>query len=725
MVTAKAIREALQCGRVCKCQSRTGPVHCPAHDDEHPSLSVSSAYGTNLFKCFAGCTQDAVINALRGRKLWPIRGEAVDAAKRSLGPEQPTVKRWQAFDAKTGRLIAAHVREDRPGERKRMWWEPSGVRVANLGLYRVEQLKVVPDRPVVINEGESCTDALALLEDQLGVVALGTMTGAGPTPCDDALRPLVGRTIYLWADADAPGRGHMNRITKRLRVLGAQDVRLIEWQGAPENGDAADAIEAGVDIGALLNTAATGSADADESETWTARDLINESEALRARGHPTWVRAFIDYADMRTDAPRAFKEGVAWAALSVATGRRVKLRLTIGDVVVTIWIMLVADSTVHRKSTILNIGTDILDKADLPVVAPDDFSPQRFATFMGERDGTQVLFRRDEFAGFYDGLNRLEHQVGLKQLLIAFYDGRKYERQLQGDKVKDDDGAVRRRPEVIKAEAPFLSIAAGIQRELFLDVARHEDISGGFLPRFSFIVPDGATDYADVGIVTANIDQVGSELAANLSEIAALPERSLAAEPEALRRWNRYCKDLQEEAGKTPIPSIAAPVFERHGHIALKLAAILAFCEGITLSLAHVLVGIETAERWRKSSVALLSALGPSRDEKRVQRVLDLVRRKPGIGRGKVMQALRLMAKDIDQIEATLRDRGLITINPTAKGKAYAPVLGTYESYEVLPTPSRNGRAPSADTTPPGKALDKTSKVAKPATVDNDDWGEV
>jgi hypothetical protein len=58
---------------------RTGKCFCPSHDDEpNPSFDVSltsfTAKGRPLFKCRAGCDQDAVIAALRAQRLWPIPG---------------------------------------------------------------------------------------------------------------------------------------------------------------------------------------------------------------------------------------------------------------------------------------------------------------------------------------------------------------------------------------------------------------------------------------------------------------------------------------------------------------------------------------------------------------------------------------------------------------------------------------------------------------------------
>lgn len=44
---------------------------CPAHDDGKPSLSVTERNGAVLVHCHAGCSQDAVIAALKDKGLWP------------------------------------------------------------------------------------------------------------------------------------------------------------------------------------------------------------------------------------------------------------------------------------------------------------------------------------------------------------------------------------------------------------------------------------------------------------------------------------------------------------------------------------------------------------------------------------------------------------------------------------------------------------------------------
>src|SRR5262249_27356125 len=54
-----------------------GMCLCPAHDDKKPSLHVSDGRKRVVFKCFAGCSQEAVITALRKRGLWPPSGNLI------------------------------------------------------------------------------------------------------------------------------------------------------------------------------------------------------------------------------------------------------------------------------------------------------------------------------------------------------------------------------------------------------------------------------------------------------------------------------------------------------------------------------------------------------------------------------------------------------------------------------------------------------------------------
>ena len=219
-------------------------ARCPAHDDRHPSLSVTERDGTILFYCHAGCTQDAVIDALRSLGALP----SSNGAKASATPE-----RAYRLPLPDGRVAEHHRVGD--GPEKTIWWELdghkglSGLPVSDLPLYGADRL-AEDVRRVVLVEGEPATDVLL----EAGVPAAGTVFVAGTTPSMAALAILARREVVVWADNDEPGHGHMAKITSRLRELGCP-VRWLVWGEAPAHGDAVDAVRTGVDVMALIDAA--------------------------------------------------------------------------------------------------------------------------------------------------------------------------------------------------------------------------------------------------------------------------------------------------------------------------------------------------------------------------------------------------------------------------------------------------------------------------------------
>ena len=214
-MTVSDIREALRCGRSgCACHRQRGNTHCPVltHADSNPSLTLNDANeGKILAHCKGGCPQDAVIDALKGRRLWP-------AAERRHTRVSKT-KEYEIRDA-SGILVAIHERRDRPNGDKEYWWRLpdgtyglNGLATSALPLYGCERLRDLPEgEPVVVTEGEKAADALMAK----GIAAVGTVTGASGTPGDEALAVLLPFRTVLWPDNDEQGRNHMRRIAEAL-----------------------------------------------------------------------------------------------------------------------------------------------------------------------------------------------------------------------------------------------------------------------------------------------------------------------------------------------------------------------------------------------------------------------------------------------------------------------------------------------------------------------------
>src|SRR5687768_15693169 len=104
-----SVVEALACGQAgCVCRLAAakgmGLTHCPAHDDRHPSLGVSVGGERPLFRCHAGCSQDAVLGALRERGLWPERPTRTLAEQEAM---LYSVAQWEIRDV-DDKVIAIH-----------------------------------------------------------------------------------------------------------------------------------------------------------------------------------------------------------------------------------------------------------------------------------------------------------------------------------------------------------------------------------------------------------------------------------------------------------------------------------------------------------------------------------------------------------------------------------------------------------------------------------------
>lgn len=243
--SAATIIDALGCGKAsCVCgkaaRRKRGNVHCPAHDDQTPSLTVSQRGQTVLVHCKTGCPQLAVIGALREFGLWPTSPTA--------GPNMPRVTRYE-YRNTHGQLVAVKQRTDiAPGRKKFLTLRPDGTVSANgdlspakVPLYRLPELLAAdPSEPVLLVEGEKACDAARAL----GFVAVSLAGGASQTDFGDALGHLAGRSVVLIPDNDDPGRGLMERVAQLLEPI-ASTIGVVAIPDIPTKGDLADFTAAG------------------------------------------------------------------------------------------------------------------------------------------------------------------------------------------------------------------------------------------------------------------------------------------------------------------------------------------------------------------------------------------------------------------------------------------------------------------------------------------------
>ncbi|OXE37498.1 MAG: hypothetical protein CGW95_01220 [Phenylobacterium zucineum] len=216
---------------------------CPAHDDKTPSLSITDGKdGKVLVHCHAGCDQQAVIDALKGRKLWP-EAEAAEPQPKRGRPKQTIVATYDYADPETGEVRLQVVRYEPKTFRQRRpdgkggwtWSVPASERI----LFNLPAVVQNAGKAVCIVEGEKDVQSLA----SIGIVATCNPGGAGKWQSNytDAL---AGRDVLILPDNDEPGEQHAETVARALYGR-AKSIRIIRLPGLAPKGDVSDWIAAG------------------------------------------------------------------------------------------------------------------------------------------------------------------------------------------------------------------------------------------------------------------------------------------------------------------------------------------------------------------------------------------------------------------------------------------------------------------------------------------------
>jgi hypothetical protein len=212
-------------------------ARCPAHDDDHQSLSVGVGDEDRVIvKCHAGCELDAILTAA-GLSV----GDLFASEKR----QRDAVVAEYEYRDETGKLLFVVERrspknflQKKPAPGGGWEYRLNGVRRVP---FRLPELLegVARNRWCVIVEGEK--DALALVER--GFVATTNAAGAGKWR--DEFGPFfAGAKVAVIGDNDKAGRAHVEQVCEALSCI-ASTVRVVQLPDLPEHGDPFDWFAAG------------------------------------------------------------------------------------------------------------------------------------------------------------------------------------------------------------------------------------------------------------------------------------------------------------------------------------------------------------------------------------------------------------------------------------------------------------------------------------------------
>lgn len=204
---------------------------CPAHNDTHNSLSISTGQdGRILFNCHAGCSVDAIAGALG----LSVKDLFEDKAQGQGKPQIEAIYTYPSGAQKLRRTDKSFVwrRSDGKGG-----WAYNRQGVPH-SLYIAGELTGA----VFVCEGEKDADNL----HKLGYDAASGEDGAGPGKWrKEYTEQLRGRSVCIFQDNDDIGRAYAQETAAALHGV-ASSVQVLDistvWPKIPEHGDVSDLI---------------------------------------------------------------------------------------------------------------------------------------------------------------------------------------------------------------------------------------------------------------------------------------------------------------------------------------------------------------------------------------------------------------------------------------------------------------------------------------------------
>ena len=365
------------------------------------------------------------------------------------------------------------------------------------------------------------------------------------------------------------------------------------------------------------------------------------------------VKEYVSYGLAVTDAPPIFHLAVGLSVLATACGGRTTFRGG-GNRIhwPNLYVLFVAPSGLMRKSTSIDIGLNILRRADPDAVMPNETSREEFLRVQGKNP--EGIVRESEFASALARYSR-DHMAGMKELLTDLWDCQnEYRRQIKG---REGTG------EKLIIKKPALNYLAASTIEWLIESLTENDLRSGFLARF--LIFPSATEGDWVSFFADIEDGTEERLAILIRSVREMPEAHVDFHA-VLKPFNVWSREMKELAKLAP-PEMTG-FYSRLPLFTAKICTLLAVSEnGRREAYSIECNQYERATilmEWLRSKYEELleQKLIFSKEERVMQRLLDQVRKDGKIDWQIGLKRSHLKVQDYERYISTLLQRRDIRI---------------------------------------------------------------
>jgi len=365
----------------------------------------------------------------------------------------------------------------------------------------------------------------------------------------------------------------------------------------------------------------------------------------------SFLKSYTDYAGRLTDAPPLFHTWVGISLLATALGNQCWAWEWGRRICPNLWIILLADSGVLRKTTALGIGQGVLTESLPYLVWPSEWSFEGLIQTMAQKPDGVLIVR--EFKRFNAALMR-DYAGGSKELLVDAYDNP----ELDSRRTKQDgDTAV---------HFPAPNLLAATTRDWFEASLQKEDVGGGFLSRMFIVPATERGEWKGIGRTRSDADRIVKEELAKYLEDARHTMQGEINTSQIEGPFNEWLREY-EDSWAYCLNSEMTGTISRTGANALKLTMI--FQADRNPSTTLTINAFEHAKNMvqlvnKQMADLLAEGLGLSPDAKERKRIADAIRRihPEEIGRSALLQNTHVSADALDRHVKTLQQAQQVAV---------------------------------------------------------------
>ena len=364
-----------------------------------------------------------------------------------------------------------------------------------------------------------------------------------------------------------------------------------------------------------------------------------------------------DYVDLylpTTDAPRQFHVFCALALMAALVGRRVWVRDGAQQLFCNLFVLLLAPSSLYRKSTCVGIAQELGRKLegrpdphqeparDAQVFLPQQFTPESLLDIL--KDQPTGLLVIDEFRMFLDALRR-DYNSGLREIFMTLYDCRGLHRKIRSQEVRVDD--------------PALSMLTACATGWFTEAVKAGEIRSGFYPRLCMVPAWTKQRHMARG---AAPDEDSKRLLLRKLAMLRAAEGEMRLSDVQEQTFGDWVLARQRTIEGSDFEAELASFYTRMERVCLKLAVLLELstdADSRTISTTSLTDAIALTT-WLQDNLRRLFAEEFSWDRQHEQRkkCAQVIQANPGIGRRDLMRKLHVDARTFDGIADTLHQTG-------------------------------------------------------------------